>query len=172
MGINKAFGLLASAALAAVGTLVLMLNAVVESFDSARFAVVFAGLILLHSLRYPRLVFCREFAFYTVLLAYMSLSVLLAPDAALGMNTLFPAVDFLLTLFLFGSLVTYHDSAAVLAGTLGGFLTGAAVYSYTAGFPFTYPEDFSYNSVAGMYLFGLLVTLIVGWRMRWRILPI
>jgi hypothetical protein len=172
MGINKAFGLLATAALAAAATVALMLNAIVESFDSARLAVVLAGLILLHSLRYPRLLFCREFGCYAVLLAYMSVSVLWAPDAVLGLNTLLPAGDFLLILVLFGSLMTYHDPAAVLVGTLGGFLTGAAIYTHEAGFPFVWPIDFSYNAISGMYLFGLLVTLIVGWHMRRRILPI
>jgi hypothetical protein len=30
----------------------------------------------------------------------------------------------------------------------------------TQGFPFSYPEEFSYNAIAGMYLFGLFVALM------------
>jgi hypothetical protein len=172
MGINRIFGLFVSAALAAVATMVLMVSVIVESFTPVRLGAVLAVLILLHSLWHPRLLFCRESALYAAFVGYMFLSLLWAPDADLGMNTLVPAVDFLLILILFGSLITYHDSAAVLAGTLGGFLTGAAIYTHEEGFPFVWPVDFSYNSIAGMYLFGLLVTLIVGWHMRWRIFPI
>ena len=166
MGINRSFGLLVSAALAAVSTMVLMVSVVVESFNPLRLAVVLAVLIAVHCMRYPRLMFCREFGFYTTLLGFIGLSFLWAPDAALGLNTLIPAVDFVLTLLLFGSLFTYHDLGAVLAGTLGGFLTGAGAYTYLVGFPFVRPEGFSYNGVAGMYLFGLLITLLVGWHSR------
>ena len=37
------------------------------------------------------------------------------------------------------------------------------------GFPFVYPPDFSYNSVASMYLFGLFAVLAFGWLTRWRV---
>jgi O-antigen ligase len=59
----------------------------------------------------------------------------------------------------------------VLQGILGGFLIGAVIYTRTSGFPFSYPEDFSYNTIAGMYLFGLFMTAAYGWHRRSRVLP-
>ena len=171
MRLNQLAGYLASMMLAAVSTLVLVSSVTIPGFNPIRFGVAVAVLLVLHALQYPRLFFCREFLLYAILAAYMFLSLLWAPDVELGFNTLLPAVDFLLILMLFGSVARYHEPRAVVVGVFFGFLTGAARYSYVTGFPFTYPEDFSYNSIAGMYLFGLLATLIVGWRLRARILP-
>ena len=42
------------------------------------------------------------------------LSLLWTDDVGLAMNTLQPALNFVLILILFGSLVAYHDSRAVL----------------------------------------------------------
>ena len=100
---------------------------------------------------------------YAAFTAYLSVSLLWSPDAFLGLNTLIPAVNFLLILILYGSLATYHDLRSVLAGFLGGFLFGAIAFTYVEGFPFVYPKYFSYNAGAAMYLFGLLVTLLFGW---------
>jgi O-antigen ligase len=72
---------------------------------------------------------------------------------------------------LFGSLVAFHDTRAVLVGTLAGFIVGAVAYTRTQGFPFTYPADFSYNAIAGMYLFGLFCALTCVWGTRSKIVP-
>jgi hypothetical protein len=164
--------LFGSFALAAIAGLALTINAFVESFHSARLGVVLVILVLLHLLRYPRIVFSREFALYFIFLGYMIVALLWTANVDLAMNTLEPAVDFALVLILFGSLATYHDLRAVLAGTFGGFLTGAAVYTFTTGFPFVYPGDFSYNAISEMYLFGLFITLAFGWYTRSRVLSL
>ena len=109
---------------------------------------------------------------YAVFIAYMSLSLLWAPDAVLGLNTLIPSFNFLLLMILYGSLIAFHDVRSVLTGLFGGFLLGAAAYTYREGFPFSYPPEFSYNAVASMYLFGLFITLIFGWRMGSRALTL
>jgi hypothetical protein len=172
MGINRAFGLFISAALAAAATVVLMESVIIDDFNPLRLLTAIGILILLHALRFPRLLFCREAALYAVFLGYMSVSLLWTPNAELGLNTLIPALDFLLILILFGSLVTYHDPAAVLVGSFSGFVIAAVAYTRHEEFPFVWPEGFSYNAMAGMYLFGLLMTLLVGWYMRWRIVPL
>lgn len=164
--------LFGSFALAAIAGFALTVNAYVESFHSARLGVVLVILVLLHLLRYPRVLFCREFALYFIFVGYMAVALLWTANVELAMNTLEPAVDFALLLILFGSLVTYHDVRAVLAGTFGGFLIGAAIYTITKGFPLTYPDDFSYNAIAQMYLFGLFITLALGWYTRSRILSL
>ena len=64
------------------------------------------------------------------------------------------------------SLVAFHALRTVLQGLLAGFLLGAAWYTYAKGFPFAYPEDFSYNAIAAMYLFGLFSALAFGWSTR------
>lgn len=170
--VNRMAGLATSFVLSAVAAITLILNAVVESFNPARFGAVLIVLIFLHLLRYRRFAFRRELALYAVFVGYMFLSLFWAPDVIVGMNTLLPALNFVLIVILFGALVTYHDLNTVLAGTLGGFLMGAAFYTMTQGFPFGYPEGFSYNAIAGMYLFGLFITLVFGWSTRSRLLPL
>jgi len=88
------------------------------------------------------------------------------------MNSVMPALDFALILILYSSLLTYSGLRPVIGGTLLGFLTGAACYTAIEGFPFIYPQDFPYNAVASMYLFGLFITCLWGWERRLRLLPI
>lgn len=163
MRANVAIGLSSSFMLAAAAAIVVIAGATIETLNPVRRGGLLIVLLLLHLLRFRRFVFPREFVVYTVFVGYMFLTLIWAPDAVIGTNTLLPAVDFVLILMLFSSLVTYHNLNAVLGGILFGFLIGAAVYTLTQGFPFSYPKDFSYNAIAGMYLFGLFITLIFGW---------
>ena len=168
-------GLFGSFALAAIAVFALTLNASAGesfNFNSARLGVVLGLLVLLHLSRYPRFLFCREFALYFIFVGYMVVELFWTADVTLAMNTLVPALNFVLILVLFGALVTYHDFRAVLSGTLGGLLIGAAFYTLTQGFPFVYPVGFSYNAIAGMYLFGLFITLVYGWYTRSRVLTL
>jgi hypothetical protein len=158
----KRLGLLCSFILAAMAGFALSATAFVPNFHSARLIVVMTALILLHLLRFPRLLFVREFALYAFFVGYMIVQLLWTEDVGLAMNTLEPAVAALLVMFMFGALVTYHNLNAVLAGTLAGFLLGAALYTISTGFPFAYPADFGYNVIASMYLFGLIITLVLG----------
>jgi hypothetical protein len=87
------------------------------------------------------------------------------------MNTLLPALCFILLSILFTALVAFYDLGVVFAGSLGGFVLGALLYTRVAGFPFVFPAGFSYNTFAGMYLFGLFITLLFGWYTRLRLLP-
>lgn len=141
-----------------------------EDFNPARLAVILGFLLVLHVLRYPKIFFCREFTLYTWLLCYMTLSTVWTPDPRIAVNTLLPGLSFLLILMLFGSLVMFHHLGAVLTGTLFGFFCGAGTYSVLTRFPLARPEDFSYNAIAGMYLFGLLSILTWGWYTRRRLL--
>jgi O-antigen ligase len=163
LAVNVAAALISAAAAFAMSANVTF----VESFTSSHLMVVFVGLIGLHVLTRPRLLFCREFALYAALVAYFGLSTLWSPgDRALADNTISPSVNVLLIMLLFGSLVAFHDVGAVLAGSLAGCVAGAATYAFVTGFPFVYPPDFSYNAVASMHLFGLFVALAFGWATR------
>jgi hypothetical protein len=159
-----------SFALAGLAGFALTLNAYTEASHTARLGGALALLIVLHLTRYPRFWVCREFTLYLLLAAYMSLELLWTHNLELGLATLMMSLNFMLISILFAALVFYHDLRAVLAGTLCGFLAGAALYTFTQGFPFVYPVGFSYNSIAGMYLFGLFVTMLFGWYMRWKML--
>jgi O-antigen ligase len=117
-------------------------------------------------------VLTRETAIYVTFFVYMSASVTWAPSTSDALNTLIPAADFILTMILFGSLIAFHNLRSVLMGALVAFLLGALIYTRASGFPFAYPPDFSYNAIAGMYLFGLLITLLAGWYTRSRFLPL
>jgi hypothetical protein len=163
IGVIRRLGLLCSFVLSAMAGFALTATAFVPNFHSARLIVAMTALILLHLLRFPRLLFVREFALYALFVAYMTVQMLWTENVWLAMNTLEPAVASLAVMILFGSLVTYHNLNAALTGTLAGFLMGAALYTSSTGFPFAYPGgEFGYNVIASMYLFGLILTLILG----------
>jgi O-antigen ligase len=42
----------------------------------------------------------------------------------------------------------------------------------TSGYPLTYPVDFSYNTIASMYISGLFITLVFGAYIRSTVLPL
>jgi len=172
MAVRGIVGNFGTFVLAAGAALVPMTRSFDPSFNPLRVLVVLALLTMIHVLRYPKVLFCREFAVYAVFTGYMFLSLLWTPDIVKALNTLFPSVNFLLILILFGSLVRYHDLRAVLAGILFGFLVGAATYTYLEGFPLVRPQDFSYNAVAAVYLFGLFITLVFSWFTGSRVLPL
>jgi hypothetical protein len=148
-----------------------MIATTFESFNPVRQGAMLVLLIFLMLMGYPRLLLTRELVLYTSFTAYMFVTLIWAPSVADGMNTLLPALNFILLSLLFGSLVAFYNFGGVIAGTLGGFVLGALLYTKVVGFPFVYPLGFSYNAIAGMYLFGLFITLLFGWYTRLRLLP-
>ncbi len=149
-----------------------MVAAISEKYNPVRRGAVLLLLVLLHLLARPWLLITRELLLYIAFTAYMWISLIWAPSIEDGMNTLFPAVDFLLLSLLYGSLVAFHNLRAVLTGAFAGFLLGAAAYTRSTGFPFHYPDELSYNAIAGMYLMGLFITLVYGWYTRSRLLSV
>lgn len=154
-------GSVITAAIAALTAFALVLETFDLSFNSARLAVVLVALMALHLVMVPRLVFVREAGIYGCFLAYMVLQLLWTRDATLALNTLVPAANFVLVLVLFASLAELRGLRETLAGAVAGFVGGAILYFLASGFPLRYPPDFSYNAVAGMYLFGLVVSLLL-----------
>jgi hypothetical protein len=169
---NRLVNLLGTFVMSAIAAIALLVGNFIESFNPARLGVILVVLLALNLLRYPRLFFCREFTLYFTFTGYMLVSLLWTNDVVLATNSLLPTLDCVLILLLVGALVTYHNLRAVLAGMLAGFLVCAAFYDVTHGFPFVRPDAFSYNAIAGMFLFGLFITLMFGWAMRMRILPL
>jgi hypothetical protein len=157
--------------LSALAVLEPMIGAIFE-VNPVRQAAMLALLIFLMLLGQPKLLLTRESAIYTFFTAYMFVTLIWAPGIADGMNTLLPALDFILLSILFGSLVAFYDLGVLLVGALCGFILGALLYTRVAGFPFVYPPDFSYNTFAGMYLFGLFITLLFGWHTRLKLLSL
>jgi hypothetical protein len=142
-----------------------------ESFNPARQGALLVLLIFLMLMGYPKLLLTRDLALYISFTAYMFITLIWAPSISDGMNTLLPALNFIFLFILFGSLVTFYDLWGVIVGALGGIILGVILYTKAVGFPFVYPPDFSYNAIAGMYLFGLFITLLFGWYTRLRLLP-
>jgi len=169
--LENAFVALCSFGVAILAALEPMIAATYETFNPVRQAVCLAFLIMLAWVVRPWVLLTRETMLYIVFTAYMFVTLIWAPSFDEGMNTLIPAVDFVLLSVLFGSLVAFHNLRAVLTGALTGYVIGAIVYTKVVGFPFSYPLDFSYNAVAGMYLFGLFITLVYAWQRRSRLLP-
>jgi hypothetical protein len=167
--LSKLFG---SFLLAAIAGCALTINASRDTGHPTRLGLLLLGLISLHLLRYRWLALSRESTLYLLFIVYMIVSLLWTDDLAVALDALPLPMNFLLIAILFGALATYHDVGAVLAGTLLGFLFGAAFYTVTAGFPFVYPDSMSYNAIAGMYLFGLFVTALFGWHTRRTLLCI
>jgi hypothetical protein len=157
--INRAFARLCTFLLTAVASLTLTLSAYLEVLHAPRVGALLVVLIALHALWHLRLLWQREFTLYACLLGYMFITLLWTRNVELAINTLAPAINFILVMIFFGSLIKYHNVPTVFAGALCGFVAGAAIYTLTQGFPFSYPKEFSYNAIANMYLFGLFVTL-------------
>jgi O-antigen ligase len=170
--LQRALTLLYTFALSAAAVIEPMISAISETYNPVRRGAVLSLLILLHLLIRPWLLFTRELLVYVAFTVYMWISLIWAPSIEDGLNTLFPALDFILLALLFGSLVAFHNIRAVLMGALGGFLLGACAYTLATRFPFHTPDELSYNAIAGMYLMGLFLTLIYGWYTRSRLLPV
>jgi len=158
--INRITARVCTFAMAAVASMCLTLTAYTEVMRQTHLIPVLVVLIVLHLVWFSRFVWEREFTLYGFLLAYMLIAVLWTRDVDLAMNTLTPALNCILIMILFGSLIRFHNIPAMLTGSLCGFGAGAALYTLTQGFPFSFPEGFSYNAIASMYLFGLFVALM------------
>jgi hypothetical protein len=163
---------LASFMLSVLTGFALTTNAYAGGSHTARFAAVLVALNVSRTLIQPRFVVQRELALYLLFIGYMVISLLWTDDLDLAMVVVLLAVNFALIMILLSALFTYHDLTAVLRGLLLGFLLGAAYYFLMTRFPLVFPEGFSYNTMAGMYLFGLVVTVACGWFARWRVIPI
>jgi O-antigen ligase len=170
--LERALDLLCTFALSALTVLEPIYVATHDDFNPVRQSAWLLALIMLHLIMRPWLLFTRELLIYIVFTAYMWLTLIWNPSLADGMNTLLPAVAFILLALLSGSLVAYHNLRAVLAGAVTGFILGAAAYTASTGFPFHYPEAMSYNAIAGMYLMGLALTLFFAWQTRLRLVPL
>ena len=158
--VNRLIGQTSSFVLSLLAAFLVTMNVVVESFHSARLGATLAVLLVLHLVRFPRLIIGREVALYAAFVVYMLLSLLWTEDLRLAANTLVPSLAFIVVLLLFQALATYHDHLAVLTGTLAGIVMGAAMYTVIEGFPMVRPPEFSYNAVAGIYLAGLFLALL------------
>lgn len=169
-------GRLASFLLAAATGFAVTLDSFVEWFHAAYLSVTMIALISLHVLRFPRFTFNRECLLYSTFMGYMLFQLFWTDDILLARNTLLPSLAFTLVLIQFCTLTTYHNLHATLLGIFAGFSAGAALYALTSGFPFAYPTDFSYNAVAGLYLFGLFIALLlctyIGSRVVFRLLAL
>jgi hypothetical protein len=166
--VNHLAARLCSFLLAATAGLTLTLNAYTEALSATRAGVILVLLIAFHLVWISRIRWRREFTLYACFVGYMFIALLWTSDIDLAMNTLIPAVNCILVMVFFGSLISFHNIPSVLAGSLFGFGVGAAIYTITQGFPLHYPEDFPYNAIAGMYLFGLFVTLLYSCFVRTR----
>jgi hypothetical protein len=170
--LQKALELLSTFALSALATVEPMYVATHDDFTPVRQGAWLLALIVLHLIMRPWLLLTRELLIYIIFTAYMWLTLIWNPSIGDGMNTLLPALAFILLSILFGSLIAFHNLGAVLAGAVAGFILGAAAYTATTGFPFHYPDSMSYNAIAGMYLMGLVLTLFFGWHTRFRLVPL
>jgi len=154
-------GKVASFGLAAIATVALTISAYEPSFHTARLGALLVLILMLHAARFARVLVVREAVIYACFLGYMLVELFWTADRQLALNTIVPAASFLIILILFSSLAVFHDLKSVLAGAIGGFIVGAALYTRGSGFPFRYPDEFSYNAIAAMYLFGFIVTLLL-----------
>jgi hypothetical protein len=161
----------ASFVLALASSLTVTVGAFLGASSPTKFAVVLVALIGFQALIQWRLWASREFGLYAAFAAYNAISILWTSDVHDAVPNLQLTLNFCLIMILFGSLVAFHSRRAVVGGIFAGFLLGALTYTRLSGFPLVYPDDFSYNSIAGMYLFGLFVTMVYGWYRGARLVP-
>lgn len=161
------------AAISAAAAVAIALDAeFVGAFGPARLFLVLVALLGILALLQGRLRVGRETKLYAAFVGYLVVASFWAPDRTLTLNTLFPSINFLLIMVLYESLCIHAELRTVLAGTLAGSVLGALIYASIVGFPFVRPEDFSYNAMAAMYLFGLFCSLAYGWARGVRVLPL
>jgi O-antigen ligase len=158
--------------LAAITTGVITSNAYGDLSHPGRFTAELLVLIALHLLRYLRLWVSREVLLNSGFVGYALLTLAWTENDKVAFATLPAILDYILVLILFSSLIAYHNLRALLAGMVFGFAAAAAMYTLTSGFPFSYPEDFSYNTIAGMYLFGFFITAVFGSYVHMTVLPL
>ena len=159
--VNRLVTWAGTAFLTAVAGMAIAMSAFSEQLRPTRLGAVMFVLLATHLFWRGRLFWCREFTIYLCYFGYMLLALLWTHDDALAMNTLVPATNFIIIVVFFSSMLRFHEIRAALTGAVLGFSLTAASYTLTQGFPFAYPQDFSYNAIAGMYLFGLFVTLML-----------
>jgi hypothetical protein len=158
--------------LAAVATFMLVANEYGDQSHPTLVTAELLVLLLLHTLRYLRCWVSREVLLYVGLFTYSLLSITWTEDMHVAVNTLPSMANCLLVLVLFSSLAAYHELGTLLTGMAVGFAMAAILYTLTSGFPLSYPEDFSYNTIAGMYLLGLFIITLLGAYRRWTIVPL
>jgi len=171
MRVNRAFTLLCSFTLAFGATFAVVVSASGDVSHPTRITAALLGIIILHAIGYQRLWFSREVFLSIGLLGYEVLSLSWTDYIKVATATMPAMVNFTLSLILFSALAAYHNVRALLAGMFAGFIAAAILYTLTSGFPFSYPEDFSYNTIASMYLIGLFITLTFGAYIRSTVLP-
>jgi hypothetical protein len=159
--VNRMVARLCTFLLAATASVLLTLSAYTEAMRHTHLAPLLVVLVALHLFWHSRFVWHRELTLYSCLFGYMLVALLWTRDTELALNTLAPAMNCIFVMIFFGSLVRFHNIPAALAGALCGFAAGAAFYTHTQGFPFSIPEVFSYNAIAGMYIFGLFLALML-----------
>lgn len=172
MNVRQLSGFIGTFALASAATFAITAAEYGDTSHPTRTTLVILVLIALHSLRYLRIWLSREIFLYLGFLAYSLLSLSWVNDFNAGVVTVPALINFSLVLILFSSLAACHDFGALISGMFVGSLAAVAFYSLTTGYPLIYPEDFSYNTIAGMYLSGFFITLMFGAHFRWRTLTL
>ena len=172
MKANRLAGILMTFGLASSTTFSVAAAAYGDTSHPTRFMAVLIAYFVIGAIGQPRLVLSREILLYLSFVGYSLLSIGWANDVNAAIATVPALVTCLLVLVLFSAMAAYRDIGVVLGGMLVGFLVAAVRYTLISGYPFTYPEEFSYNTIAGLYLFGLFITLVFGTYQRWTILPL
>lgn len=172
MGINRVAGQTATFVLAGVATFAVTVNEYGDNSHPTVVTMQLLFLLLLHVVRYLRVWLSRETLLYLGFFAYSLLSIAWTEDMHVAVATVPSLTNCLLVLILFSSLAAYHEIGALLAGMAVAFCAAAMLYTLTSGFPFTYPDGFSYNTIAGMYLFGLFTISVLGTYWHWTLLPL
>jgi hypothetical protein len=129
-------------------------------------------LLAAHFLGYLRIWLSRELLLNFAFVGYMLLSLAWTDNGRLALITTPSIVNTTTVLIFFSALAAYHNVRALLAGMIAGYVIAALLYTFIQGFPFIYPRDFSYNAIAGMYLFGLFLTSLYGAYAGMRLLPL
>lgn len=162
MRANLALGLSMTFLLSAVSVFVVTISMYGDLTHPTLVTAELCVLLALHLLRYVRLWASRELLLNVGFVCYALLSLAWTDNIRAALVTMPAIVNFILVLILFSGLAAYHNLRALLSGMAMGFAAAALMYTATAGFPFRIPLDFSYNTIAAMYLFGLFITATSG----------
>jgi hypothetical protein len=109
---------------------------------------------------HPRLCLFPELRLYLAFAGYMVLTLLWTGDVELASAILIAILNFIFILVLTRSCCVSQPSRSTL-GPSCWTSGGCGALALITHFPFIYPAGLSSNTVAGMYLFALIVTVTI-----------
>ena len=147
--------------LAAAGSLAICIRAYVLSFYVEYLGICFGVLIATIVILKTKIFISRELIMYITFFLFMVAGLLWVDDFELALNTtIYPAFTFVQIMLFYHLLIDTKNAASIVTGVLLGTVIGTLSCIKQSNFPFTYPDDFSYNAIALIFVSGVIFSML------------